>query len=238
MAFAIVGSGTYAGGSWATSVAPAKPEGVAANDILFALLTRDGNIGDVTAPEGWTAIGDYTKGTADRWWLYYKVAGGSEGTTYTWQWANPQKSMGLVVAYRDAFSTADPIDAVGNGEYVTSDTTLRATTVTVSAADSPLVMVGAAFYATAPVTFTTPASPGTWTEDYDTGNATPDWWGCFHHTVIGAGATGSVDATMDSSQTTKHAFLVALNPPSGATTTPLHLLRTKFIPAQIGGRNG
>lgn len=237
MAFAIVGSGTYAGGSWASSVAPAKPTGVAANDILFALLTRGGDVNDVTSvPAGWTLLQGYTRSTAERWWLYYKVAGASEGDTYTWQWANPQKSMGLIVAYRDGFNTSDPIDASSNGEYLTGNTTLRATGVTVSADDSPLIMVGGVLYATAPVTFSAPTSPGTFTEDLDTGNATPDWWGCFYSLVVAAGATGNVDATMDSSQTSKHAFLVALKPASSGATAPIHLLRTQYIPAQIGGR--
>lgn len=226
MAFGKVGTGTYAGSSWATSTSVAMPTGVAEGDIMFALLARLLQEDVVSAPAGWTALQDNPVGSGYRWWLYYKVAGESEAGPYQWSWTNSQKTMGLIVAYRDGFDTADPIDTSSKLDYANYNATLRAAGVTVAAADSPLLMIGGAA-AGSEVTCSAPTSPGTFTEDLDTGNTTPDFWGFYYSLVVAAGATGNVDATLSASTANKTAFLVALNPPAAAgISIPLlnHLL--------------
>jgi len=168
-----------------------------------------------SAPDGWTLLGSQT-GDYDKYYLYSKVAGAGEPGDYTWGADGAGKFAITISTYRDGFDTADPIDVVSNTVYRTNNTTVRAASMAVSAADSPLVFFGAN-YTTGTATFTKPSVPtNDWVEDYDGGVDTSDFWREICSMVwAGSGATGNMDATSTASLSTKHAFAVALNPPAG-----------------------
>lgn len=89
MAIAIRGSATSATNANVGangSLSCAKPTGVITGDVMLAQVTR--NDDTLTAQSGWVLIDDTVGGTAGTdhfmtgWW--YKVAGGSEPSTYSW----------------------------------------------------------------------------------------------------------------------------------------------------------
>ncbi len=198
-----------------------KPTNTANGDIMFALIMRS-NTGAVNSvPAGWALIGDHSYSTTYRQLLYWKLAAG-EGASYVWGFASSGKTAITIATYRGGFDTASPIDVVSNTAYVISNTTVRAATMNVSAPNSILLNF-ATFYSTTVRAFTKPSIPTTdWVENYDGGATTSD----FSRTIdsmtwTGSGATGNIDTINAASGSTgKHAFAVALKPPS-ANSPPI-----------------
>ena len=221
MAFAFVAAAH--GDANSTSVTVNKPTGTADGDIEFLLLKHLANEDPNSGLTGWTQLGtrryDATSGSSHS--LYYRIAA-SEGASYTIGWATSGRSGATVATYRDGFDTADPIDVVSDTAYTTSNATVRAAGMTVSAANSPLIWFGNTHNSSS-ATMTPATNPGTFVEDVDNWNSTSRWGREIASFVwTGSGATGDMDATNSVSTTTKHAFAVALNPSGGsaATTTP------------------
>jgi len=211
---------TYARGSSLTtpfSFTINKATGTVDGDIMFMFLaiyvatppTVD------SIPSSWTLVATNTVGN-NRWYLYYKIAS-SEGTSYTWSLTASCRYYALNVAYSsgdfDVQSISD-ITAISNTLYGTAGTVVRAASMSVPAANSPLVYFGAV-YSTAAKTFTKPSIPTSdWVEDADEGHTTPDLWLTSGSMIwSGSGATGNMDITCsDTITTVKHAFAVALKP--------------------------
>ena len=193
-----------------------KPTNTADNDIMFALIRRNIIAEPTTVPTGWTLIGNREDATYNQeYWLYWKLAA-SEGANYTWEWADAARICATIVTYRDGFNTADPIDVVSNTPYVDNNTTVRSATMTVSAANSPLVNF-ANGYGGSEITFTKPSMPTTdWVENIDFGSVDSRCWREICSMVwTGSGATGDIDATASLSLDAKHGFAVGLNPAAG-----------------------
>lgn len=188
-----------------------KPTNTADGDLMFTFLWFS-SMDIATVPAGWTQLLTKTiEGGGSRFYLYWKIAA-SEGTTYAWANANGNKMLASVVTFRGGFDPADPFDVTSNTEYSTSNTTVRAATMTVSAANSNLLFFGCFRYA-GTGSFTPPSVPSAWTELYEDG----DDLSAGHLEVCslawtGSGATGNMDATASATITTKHAFAIALNP--------------------------
>lgn len=219
MAFAFVSYTTYDSSS-SNSASINAPTGVQNNDLLLTVIKHGANELPNSVPSGWTLLGsDWNSFDSIHVSLYSKVAA-SEGASYSWGWATAARTAMNCVAYRDGFDTADPIDAVSNTAYITSNTTVRAAAMTVSAANSPIIFIGYVGSSTTQ-SFTPPSSPSAMTENVD-------WWGSgggrsnftFASVVwSGSGSTGNMDATNTATTASKHAFAVALNPPA-ATGQP------------------
>jgi hypothetical protein len=211
---------TYARGSSLTSpysYTINKATGVSDGDIMFMYLmvykatppTLD------SVPDNWTQVA--TNNTSNsRWYLYYKIASG-EGTSYTWSLTGSCRYYALNIAYSsgdfDVASISD-ITAISNTLYATAGTTVRAASMNVPAANSPLVYF-ASVYNTTVRTFTPPTAPvDSWTEDADQGHTTPDI-SITNGSLIwnSSGNTGDMDIVCSTSITTnKHAFAIALKP--------------------------
>jgi len=222
MAFTFIATAEYNASSW-TAATINVPTGTADWDIMFAILQSWlATIGTMTPPawSTWTLLGTANPITQQYYRLYYRIAN-SEPASYTWTISTSTRYRGVIATYRDWFNTSDPIDVVSNTDYTTVNTTLRAASMNVSAVNSPLVFIWW-FYQTTSVTSTKPSVPSTsWAEDYDVWNGTPDIWQTFCSMVWSwSWATGNMDATITSSAvTSKHAFAIALNPPSTANTS-------------------
>jgi hypothetical protein len=192
-----------------------KPTGTVDGDIMFALVQHRGVYSD-TAPSGWTLLGQGSGGVSSGFFeLWYRVAS-SEGANYTWGFPATERVRILIATYEGGFfDTGTPIDVVSNTGYTTSNTTARAASMTVAAANSPLFFFACVFRTVA-TTFTAPTVPTTFTEDYDGGSTNPDMWNEVASCEwSGSGATGDIDGTISVSIATKHAFAVALNPSGG-----------------------
>lgn len=143
MAIAYRSAGVLSYGSRANSTIN-KPSGTADGDLLIAqfVLERDGSAHSATPPAGWTLLDDFTFDAFSayyRTYLYWKIAGGSEPSSYTWTHTTGLSS-GLLVAYSGvnastpfdvAYSRADKIlDGPGDATAIApSITTVTADTM-------------------------------------------------------------------------------------------------------------
>jgi hypothetical protein len=205
-----------------------KPTGTVNGDIMFMFLTTRAttSIATVdTVPDGWTLLAYNTvvSGTSYMtWYLYYKIAS-DEGTSYTWSLTKSTRYYAVNTAYSAGDFDVQGIDdiTVSNTLYGTAGTAVRAASMNVPNANSPLVSFDSV-YTTTVRTFTEPSVPDTWIEDYQYGSTTPDISGSINSMIwTGSGDTGDMDATCSASITNvKHAFAVALNPVAAGDTTP------------------
>ncbi len=214
MAFAFVAAAHHDLGA-VTSITVPKPTGTADDDILFLLIKHLANEDPNSGISGvWTQLGtrryDAVSGASHS--LYWRLAA-SEGTDYTIGWATSGRSGGTIATYRDGFDTADPIDVVSDTVYTTSNATVRAAGMTVSAANSPLIFFGYV-HSSSSTTFTPATNPGTFVEDVDFWSAGGSRFTREIASFVwtGSGATGDMDATHSATTVNKHAFAVALNP--------------------------
>ncbi len=196
--------------------------GLAADDLMFTLLcVYKTSAATITPPTGWTLDGSYTDNN-DKYYLYHRIAtvadtgktgeGEDPDNFYVWS-SDATKISATIVAFRDGFNTADPVDAVSNTAYTTTNTTLRAAAMSVTDAGSTLIFFGADYETTTAITSTVPATQDNdWVEDYDAGAASSDFYRHIYHcNWSGEDSTGVIDATLSANQATKHAFAVALN---------------------------
>lgn len=222
----IENTGTYDSASTTSAVVSAG--GCNAGDLLFAHVCSTSSYPN-SEPAGFTKIGEnvpevfgyYTQ-------LYYRVATGGDGD-HTWGWASNRKVRIVISRWTTSYDTSSPIDTSSNTLYVTSDTTVRAASMTVAANNSSLFFFGMRA-ATSAVTFTKPSDIGAdaWTENYDAGSTTSDFWLTACSLLkTSSGATGNMDATMSASANTqKHAFAVSIKPLSSGTSSPKPTLLT------------
>jgi len=194
-----------------------KPSGTSEGDILFCLIGIRYETVD-SVPSGWNLLASNT-GNSDKYYLYYKIAGASEPSSYTWSFTGSDQIRMVCSCYTSGdFDASDPIDVVSSTEYRSYNDTLRAASMSVTADNSPLVFLGGVYNASTSVTFTKPSAPTSdWVEDDDAGSSGSDFWMTVCSMIwTGSGATGDMDAGMSGSTLAKHAFAVALNPTSAA----------------------
>lgn len=204
---AVAGHSTNAETSAPHDIVINKPTGTVQNDVMLAFIQTQGNIGSFdSVPSGWTALaatGYRTPTTSNSgvfmggWW---KVAGASEATAYTWSMSGSGVFGAAIVAYSGCDSSA-PIAVTGSTESDSlTDTTVQAPSVTSPVANGMLVTAhGANSQCTGcTVSFTPPTGM---TERYDS-NQTDDGTTLRAGLEIAelalssTGATGTKDATV------------------------------------------
>jgi len=210
MAFAKIDA-TVANSSGAKTLSCDKPAGTAQNDIMFALVFCYTGGSITSSPTGWTLLA-----SSGMHYLYYKVAGASEPASYTWEQSASTRFAISIITYRDGFDTANPIESYSNTPYTTNDTSIVAEAVTTSGANHA-ILVFAQQYGSPSRTHTAPATQDDqWAEDLDTYNTDSDCGRAIYSDVwSGSGSTGTMTVTSSVATASKHAFAVALNPPSG-----------------------
>src|SRR6266542_2657425 len=109
-----------------------RPASVTTGNLMIAQITLR-NLDAITAPAGWTQIGNLrTQGTSLEQALYHKVAtaGDTAGTTYSWSWTNNADAAGAIFAY-SGVDTGSPFDVTpsdnSNGTGTASATGLTTT---------------------------------------------------------------------------------------------------------------
>lgn len=111
----------------------AKPSGTAAGDVLVSCLTLTS--GSVTAaPAGWTRFVAVTGAASPKVYGYYKVATGSEPTSYSWTTSSVTGSAGIA-----RYSGARVLDVAATQAW--SNTTASTATVPGVKATKPNVML-------------------------------------------------------------------------------------------------
>ena len=184
---------------------------------MVASIAVRPNTTTITAPSGWTLVRrtDNTSTNPNSLATYYRVAGSSEPTSYTWTLGSSAGAAGGIQSF-SGVNTANPIDVEG-GQNTANALTLTAPGVT-TASTYEMLVTSHAFASSA--TFTNPTGM---TEAFDKASVTvPNSGGEAiegnYQLLTAAGATGSKTATASGDADAGNAHTLALN---GITLTPL-----------------
>ena len=196
-----------------------KPAGVVAGDVMIVNIAKYYN--DNTAPtlSGWTKIDSKTLGGSRYGAVLYRVADGTESTSFTFTIASSYISGSSASSAIVAFSGVDTVNGpfdVANTTIVTANnsSTATATSKTTVTTNSAIIMFGMAVGTIPTATWSTWTSPAGLTELYDnqiTGTGEGTSIGAAWATKLIPGATGSGYATL-SSKEYNGGLLVALKP--------------------------
>lgn len=228
MAWTFINDTANGAGTNRQSMTINKPTDTADGDLMVAFITRSNPEAITNTPAGWDLRGyqsndnDYTR------WVYTKIAA-SEGANYTWDWSLYVQTAGWIGTYRGGFCTTEGylVDQVGNLLYNTNDTAVRVPSLTVTANNSPLVWVGSCQTGK---TWTDPTVPGTYDERhtglYGAAGSLSGWSGDL---VVNAGATGVMDATLNTATSNSKGAFGLVFFPEGYTPTPSNLKRARYL---------
>lgn len=138
MAITQVGTATTASDDGSTgSCAPAKPTGVAADDVLIAVISQNENT--LTVPSGFTLVQQRTTTDTTNVFsghMYYKVCGGSEPSSYTFSKAADGGPLVVTLSAWRGVDTAAPVhqssSVAGAGAAEPANPTISVTTTLTS----------------------------------------------------------------------------------------------------------
>lgn len=82
------------------SVALPVPLGTQAGDVLIAMINNSGSSAGST-PGGWNWVTENGTG-GDTAAVYYRIATGSEPSTYTWSWSGSALGSGMMISFKDS----------------------------------------------------------------------------------------------------------------------------------------
>ena len=216
---ALRGVSSAPGTTTSTSLTVNKPAGVVAGDVMIVNIAQNGN--NTTAPNltGWTLIsGASLAGSTARYGaVLYRVADGTEGTTFTFALGTGVTSaVGDIAAFSGVdTSGANPFDVapVAIAVSAASQTGVAATTLTTASANAAVIMFGMAAASARTWSGWTTTSPGALVELYD-GQSTTASVGAAWATKATAGATGAGAATLSTAER-NGGILIALKPATG-----------------------
>ncbi len=123
----------------APSLAIGLPAGTVAGNFLVAALSIDGGV-TITPPAGWTEILQTSDGDRTNLGVWYRVATGSEPSSYTFSWGANEKATGAILRY-SGVDNANPID--GFGAAFGNSINPTAPSVTTTVADTLVLRVAA-----------------------------------------------------------------------------------------------
>ncbi len=229
-AFRAAASKAAASGSLAIN----KPTGTASGDVMVASISVRPNTATITAPSGWTLVRriDNSNTNPNSLATYYRVAGSSEPTSYTWSFSTTAGSAGGIQSFTGV-DTSNPVD-VEAGQNTANSVSQTAPSVTTGAANEMLV-TSHAFSSSA--TFTKPTGM---TEAFDVASVTvPNSGGEAiegnYELRAASGATGTRTATASGDADVGNAHALALRGVtlSTAPTAPGNLAATAISTSQI-----
>lgn len=142
VAFAAIGFGSVSSNanssSGASTIVIDKPSSTAEGDFLIAgIAFDDGEDRTITPPSGWTLIERTDNNDYIGFVTYWKIAGGSEGPSYSWGITSSDRAAGGIIRYTGV-DTSNPIDDSAENEG--HSTTLTAPSVTTTGDDHVVVM--------------------------------------------------------------------------------------------------
>jgi hypothetical protein len=138
MALAYKTEATTTGGS-AGTITVDKPSGTVSGDVLLAHIVSDTNSKTITPPAGWDEE-EGVPGDSGYSYVFKKVAGGSEPTSYTFTYSSNSGRLGRILRFEGQKISA-AISSNGQANN-TASTTLTAPTITPTDANSIIVFFG------------------------------------------------------------------------------------------------
>ena len=186
-----------------------KPTGTAANDLILLFVDTESASTAPTTPTGFTLLGSKTSTLQSfRVDVYYRVADGTEGTTFSVTGGTGVGWLQLICHVIAGGATSSPVDASSSNANTTAGTAVSVSGVTTTAVDELLFFAtdwnGSDSYST-PTGFTQLLSDGV--------------LGMALYSMVqsSSGATGTISSTLTASDSWI-AWLVAVKPASGGTT--------------------
>jgi hypothetical protein len=178
-----------------TNLTLTKPSDVAAGDVMLASIAlHDGSATSVTAPTGWTQVLRTDNDTNIGIVSYYKVAGASEPSTYTWTLSPQTRAQGGITRY-SGVDTSHPIDtAAGN---IGRSKVATTSPVTATSTNEEIVAVYAIHQGSSNFTGDFFSAPTGMTEKYDSSYTTAGpTIASFDATQASSGVSGSKSSTI------------------------------------------
>jgi hypothetical protein len=172
-----------------------KPTGTIEDDLMIACLCSSTTSGNFTAPSGWTEVLDTTSRG-----VFYKVAGASEDSSYTFTRSASSRHDGFILTFRGA--TYDTVGSLSGSSNPTV-----ASSITVSANDS-FVICFASSNLVYNVTATYPEGWDKKAEDTDGSSPT----GAVATKMFDSGSTGTVSVSFNSGYSFFRSVLISINP--------------------------
>jgi hypothetical protein len=198
------------------SLSIGKPTGTINGDVMIAAITVRPYTASITAPSGWTLIRqtNQTSGTSSTQATYWKAAGSSEPSSYSFTFSASTGSAGGIATFYN-INTSNPINAE-NGQATASSLSHATASVTTTVANTMLISTHSL---TSSATWTAPAGM---TEAFDkSSDAVPNSAGISvemnYATQASAAATGTKTATASNNANTGVAQIVSLVSASSAT---------------------
>jgi hypothetical protein len=167
----------------------ARPEGVAAGDILVVAIDVTGRP-NFKQSSGWTTVRTTWNGTAMRQAVFSRVVTASEPSSYSWSFSRKASAAGVILGYRGV-DTANPIDTHGAQVHAGS-TAITAPSLTTTAATGLLV----GFFGTRDgATISEPAGMAERAEARQTAGSTTISLAAADEALTASGETGARTAT-------------------------------------------
>lgn len=146
---------------WSTSITVAKPSGTTAGDLLVAVVGIQDPSRTITPPSGWTLLARQDTGpdSYDNYGaVYYKIAGGSEPSDYTWSWTGSSNNVKGGISAYEGVDNSMPIHNWASAQDTSFDTTEPAPSVSVSISNcwgvATLIWEGSANLSSQPSSYT------------------------------------------------------------------------------------
>lgn len=159
-----------------------KPTGTVEGDLMVAVMARDGASGQTwTGDTSWTEVADQTSATPSLR-IAYKVAGASEGSSYTFTVSSSGTLSGAILTYR--YAAYDTIA----GAFTTGANPLVLTSISPTQSQSTLLACGARRAAS--ITLGTPTSMTARVTDSD--STSPSYIVCDQNVAKGPSGTRSM----------------------------------------------
>lgn len=186
-----------------------KPTGTVEGDLLVATFAGMdggffGSADDLTPPSGWTTVSELLVSTTDIIGMYYKIAGASEPTSYTWTSNDGTNStMAMTCIENGTFDPADPLGAIVNGTDYSRQFQASTSTSVSAPSVTPDVdgCLGVAVFSAVQNGFTWTAPSG-FTELIDSTDGYNS--SSVHTATLTTSATGAVTATASASVATNN----------------------------------
>lgn len=184
-----------------SSLVISKPTGTAQDDLMIAVMSAGGQSSTWTGDTGWTEVAD--NGNSPDLRVAYKVAGASEGSSYTFTFGSSATTLaGSILTYR--YGTYDTISSITFGNPLV--------TSSINTAASQSLLFLFATRAAASITLTLPASMTSRVLDNDI--TAPSYRVCDQ--VVANGATGQRSVTTGSATNT-NGIVLSIKPTRTAT---------------------
>jgi hypothetical protein len=145
-------------GSGATSIAINAPAGLVSGDVMLASIDAEGG-GTITAPTGWSSTNLVSGGSNVGFkGVYFKVAGASEPSSYSWNLSTSRKAVGTILDYVGVENTT-PIEVKSGTAQGANGTSDNANQITTNVANTMVIVTWSGLNSAGSFTVTPPSGP-------------------------------------------------------------------------------